>query len=220
MLTSDIRYFPFDAKPGDTLDVLTTVRNFSLMDYNGDIKIRFYLGDPDNGGTPLTSLGGDYEYILDHLDARKFDTIWFRYASPKTISDKPWIFAVIDPDDEIEEIHTNNNKAFTCLFTDDYPPYISNSIENIPKSSQTNVSIYPNPAINETHIRFYLNKTQPYTLQLFNQVGVRLSSKEIHDPMAGWQNHSINTSELPTGLYFYKLTEGNRVVSGKLMINR
>ena len=44
ILTSDIRYFPFDPLPGDTITILTAVRNFSLKDMVRNLKVLILPG--------------------------------------------------------------------------------------------------------------------------------------------------------------------------------
>jgi hypothetical protein len=111
--TRDIEIWPFYANRGETVTVSATVRNYSNVSaYN--VRVRFYLGDPDDGGQQI---GADQ--IIPTLA---------RAVGPETVSVE-WtasgsglqrIHAVVDPDNELEEMHdevnnVNNNKGYNLV---------------------------------------------------------------------------------------------------------
>jgi hypothetical protein len=226
ILTSDIRYFPFDAKTGDTITILAMVRNFSLKDFSGNAKVKFYLGDPDNGGELIN------EYQLTSLNARKSQTFSFKWKTPSSIPAQPWIFGVIDPENSISEIHRNNNKAFTFLFSDNYPPYVKNnaylddlgsgsdttSVSNCQNKYLLKASNFPNPACTQTTIQFYLNEEGPATISVYNQLGVLIEQKVAGNNGIGWHLITLDVSSYARGVYFYRIMSGNNQITKKLMV--
>ncbi len=78
---------------------------------------------------------------------------------------------------------------------------------------------YPNPASNETHIRFSVDKMAPVTLRLTNMLGqvVETSSNSYGPGSYVWD---LNTSHLPTGTYIYSLSIGDRTITRTMTIAR
>jgi len=221
MMTSDIRYFPYDARPGDTITILTTVRNFSLMDLTDNVKVRFYLGNPENGGGQISALDGTSEFYVSGIESRHFKSFQFEWATPSDMPEKPWIFAVIDPDDEIDEIHSNNNTGFVPLFrTNEYPAMFSSGMN--PESEIQNIiqlSNYPNPAQKETTIRFYLKESCGVSLNVYDAQGKLMEQKEVKPGITGINEIRLNVSSYPRGIYFYQLDTGTALIGNKLIVN-
>ncbi len=56
--TKDITFSPRKPNEGDTLTITSRVRNFSLIATSSPITVKFYLEDPDSGGTPIIGVNG------------------------------------------------------------------------------------------------------------------------------------------------------------------
>lgn len=226
--TSDIRYFPFDAKPKDTVTVLATVRNFCLFNPERDntaygVKVRFYLGDPADGGELITSLDkGESDLNFGPIAPRSYKTGSFRWVMPSEIPEKPWIFAIIDPDDKIkDEIHPDNNKAWIPLFgTSKHPPYIpltTGADENF-NTNYLEVSNYPNPACNGTTIIYNLKDSPEASLVIYNCFGQKLDKRDLINDSAGMQSILLDLSAYTPGIYFYQLISGKHNVTKKMVV--
>jgi PKD repeat protein len=97
---------------GDKVRFNATFYNFNFT-VDTNVKVRFYDGDPDLGGTSIGEA---------NANARKkwyVDVSLNWSATPGTHE----IFAVVDPDNAITEFNENNNKAKITL-TVNYPPVI------------------------------------------------------------------------------------------------
>ncbi len=88
-----------------------------------------------------------------------------------------------------------------------------NSIENV-----ANVKVYPNPAADITNVSCNLANSENVNIDIFNIIGEKVYSEKIGNLNKGEQNFSINTSNLKTGIYTYRIQIGDSVVSGKLSI--
>ncbi len=74
------------------------------------------------------------------------------------------------------------------------------------------INVYPNPFTNELH--FDLGEITGLTsVELFNATG-QLTLKSTFE---GTGIHQLNLSDLSTGIYFYHLKNGNRVMRGKVV---
>lgn len=78
---------------------------------------------------------------------------------------------------------------------------------------------YPNPFNPSTTIDYTVNNQQPVTLSVFNLLGqevARLVDNEIKT--AGKHTVSFNASQLPSGVYFYKLTANGSTLTKKMLL--
>lgn len=117
LLTKGIAFEPAAPIAGETVTITAKVSNYSLMGAD-NVAVRFYLGDPDAGGVPI----GD-DHAIQRLGSvlapatepgpsatvtQTFDTSGY---GNQTLD----IYAVVDPDSAIDEVHEENNKAYTVL---------------------------------------------------------------------------------------------------------
>lgn len=77
---------------------------------------------------------------------------------------------------------------------------------------------YPNPFNPSTTIKYSLPEEGLVTLKVFNALGeeVRTVVSEFQDP--GTYSVKFNASDLPSGIYFYKIKSGNNFTETKKMI--
>lgn len=117
--THDIQIVPYYAEIGDTVTMTATVRNFSAVapqSASGDVTVGFYLGEPagDNRIGTCTITDNDLARINGPQSCA---TTW-------VVDDghgKEKIFAVIDPDDTLVEMHDeneviDNNRGYGDLY--------------------------------------------------------------------------------------------------------
>lgn len=217
MLTSDIRIYPSNPQPNDTATITITLRNFSLMDNNNETLVRFYHGDPKNGGKLIADINGESIKYFPEVEARKMQTLSFDWVCPDDLNDMPWVFAVIDPDNLIDEVHEDNNTAFAMLNTE-FPEYIRTEINETAQEQEFLFDIYPNPAGSDVSFSFLLEKNELITVNLYNNLGQKIETLFEKSLAAGTQNFSINIEQFPIGIYYCQVWAGNKVNTQKLVI--
>ena len=77
---------------------------------------------------------------------------------------------------------------------------------------------YPNPFNPTTTIEYKLANTTQVTLSVFNTLGQQVAVLVNKVQQAGHYNMVWNASDMPSGVYFYKLEAGNHVMTRKMML--
>jgi len=80
------------------------------------------------------------------------------------------------------------------------------------------ISNYPNPFNAQTTIRFYLPKPAQVELTIFDILGRRIEGLIDGDLEAGPHRIIWDAGEWPSGLYFYVLNSGGRILAGKMTL--
>ncbi len=80
------------------------------------------------------------------------------------------------------------------------------------------LSVYPNPITDKVNIQFNLSENQNVSVKLYNAVGQVAYNSILGNLAAGVQNITINTTNLPSGIYVMDLSIGGTSVSKKLSI--
>ncbi len=229
--TNEIQFYPSIVSPGDTVCITTRVHNYSLLTFDNTLKLKYYLGDPENGGIELTDIYGvagsskqstmiygASEPILDFEDFLSFN-----WEVPDTITCSPRIYVVIDEEDEYEEIHENNNTAWNklnimsceaCEYTEVYY-----STESIKTESFKFVS-FPNPAKDYSRIHFTLPVPEHVRIEVYNLYGQNLGVLTDEFYSTGEHEIEFNTSDLTYGMYVYKLSTGGHTRTAKFIISK
>jgi hypothetical protein len=108
----DVQAYPAIAGVGKTVEISATVRNFSNYAPTKPVVVRFYLGDPSQN----VVIGQDTLVALNRQTGPKIAHITWTASG----SGRQKIYAVIDPDKAIPEVHDeddliNNNVAYTPI---------------------------------------------------------------------------------------------------------
>jgi hypothetical protein len=83
---------------------------------------------------------------------------------------------------------------------------------------------YPNPFNPSTNIVFNLQEVSNVEISIFNPVGQKVKSFFKEMPAGEnkilWDGRNDYNSELSSGIYIYKVKSGNKILSGKLVLQR
>jgi len=220
--TFDISLNPQTPVPGSTIVITGRVHNFSMVDCVNDIDIAFYLNDPDFGGymiSPgvLTLTGG--------IDSRKSKVVYFDWTVPMEMPEHSRIYMILDPENEIEEIHENNNTGWKYVHTPGGTQTdVADDGENpiIPQNFGI-AKIYPNPFNPVTNIRFSLEKKAEVTISVYNIIGQLVAeigsgqySPGYHE--VTWNGTNDAGEEVASGLYFCRLWTEEKSDCKKIML--
>lgn len=100
---------------------------------------------------------------------------------------------------------------------------VTTDVRPEPSYEATGVTLeanYPNPAVQETHIRFSIEKTAPVTLRLTDMLGQVVQKATFEDRGPGSYVWDINTAALANGTYFYTLTTGETTITRTMTVAR
>jgi hypothetical protein len=115
-----------------------------------------------------------------------------------------------------------NGKVFTTngdFTTDSVQVTMATNCGHLGLSEQIKedvVQIYPNPFTNEIHIQLATSTNEVHELKIYTILGEEIIRSVLENSTT-----TIVTTDLPTGVYFYQVTNNNQVVqSGKLVSRR
>lgn len=190
-----------DPRGGEEITIGARVRNLGLQAVTTPVTVRFYRGDPDNGGTQIADALIDT--VIPPRGARNVYAQWTVPLADTLRSAR--IYAVIDPDNAVaNEVHENNNigwapgvaygGAVTGVRSDDDQP-----------GSFALYPVYPNPFNPMTTIAFDLPTESHITVKIFNMLGQEVV--DLVDGMrgAGRQRVHFNGAGLASGVYIARL---------------
>lgn len=218
--TSDISFDPPNPAPGDTAIITARVRNFALIPTPGPVTARFFEGDPDQGGQLLTATDGSRSVQTDGLvDSRKMKSVEFKWVVPSGYDEFTRIYVQLDPDNEIAEIHENNNKGWKTLGEKMGAPATAILDRKLEPDQLSLLKNYPNPFSAITTIPYSLNQSQAVKLKITDLSGREIWSKDEGFRMAGKHEVQFDGSQLTPGIYLIRLELDSNVLMGKMIKN-
>ena len=76
-----------------------------------------------------------------------------------------------------------------------------------------NISMYPNPAVDNIRLDFTLTANETVKISLFNSVGKEVDTQNLGTVAAGSNSTNINVSTLTSGIYLMQVQIGNQTVA-------
>ncbi len=152
---------------------------------------------------------GRYNMNLDPLEYWIFDDdpyCYFFYSNPKPTSDSGFIVRLSKKSD----INSYPDSLFTIKF-DKEGPFVG--IDNPIGIKQTNHLLYPNPGYSKVHLELTKSTCQKgeVCFELYTLQGIKAAQWNTRETRT-----LINTTNLPPGVYLYRITrQGKQLASGK-----
>jgi hypothetical protein len=120
--------------------------------------------------------------------------------------------------DADQAVDTTGQSANSNIFVA-YGPSASCSVGiNDVASNINSLSVVPNPFNNKAVVSFYSDKAGVMTERLTNMLGSEVLRKSIEVRM-GENSSMIEKNNLPTGVYFYSLSDGKSVATKRVVIS-
>lgn len=108
-LSKEITFDPPSPTASDMVTITAKARNYSLVSVD-NVKVRFYRGDPDDGGVQI-----DADQTVPQLKAMSSYTVEVHFDTAGFGGQPLNIYAVVDPDNAIDEMHEEYNSAYAIL---------------------------------------------------------------------------------------------------------
>ena len=77
---------------------------------------------------------------------------------------------------------------------------------------------YPNPFNSSSVIKYSIPKSSQITLKIFNTLGEEIETLINEEKPVGTYEVNWNAADLPSGVYFYKITAGNYIATRKMLL--
>jgi hypothetical protein len=211
--TKDIYFKPHDPREGDVITIYSRVHNFSLLPTPGPIGVRFYIGDPDSGGTLIEGEGGVSEVFTDAIiPPRGTMEVSMQWKIPDDIGTFPRVYAIIDADKNLTEIHENNNKSWNILNKSTLSAIPEENVNLMP-SEFILAQNHPNPFNSNTVISWQVGATckSPIHVELsiYNILGQKVATLLDKSMPAGHHEVEFNGQNLSSGVYLYRIKAGS-----------
>jgi len=215
--TKEISISPQNPKQGDTVTVMAEIHNYSLLATTVPVKIRFYLGSSETGGSVVHSLTGDTTFTTSSPVAARSDwTLSFSWRIPTGLSASDSIlYAVIDPDNNIDELKKDNNKGWNRLNILGITAV--HQATNLVTSFELSQN-YPNPFNPSTSIEYALPQKSRVQLDVYDVLGRKVMTLVDKYEVAGKYKVEFNAAKLASGVYFYRLQAGSFTKTMKLLL--
>jgi hypothetical protein len=223
LYNKSLRVSPIAPQAGDTAYITANIHNFSLKNTDGPVTVRFYLGNPSNGGTPIVGINGLTDFSTDGpIMKQGRSNIATEWIVPSGLSDNSTVYAVIDPDNTITEIHEDNNIGFVPLrgqgATD-----IENENNNPLPDKYALQQNYPNPFNPSTTISWQSPVSSWQTLKVYDVLGNEIVTLVDEYRNAGsyeikFNLRRVSGTALASGVYFYRLQAGSFIDTKKMIL--
>lgn len=198
---------------GDTVTIAAKIRNFGLQAITTPFTVKFYKGDPNNGGSFIAQTTVDTT-----IAARGYRNVSVQWAIPVSQNlDSLRIYAVIDQENVVtNEVHENNNLGWA-------PAVAYGTITGVETDQQIPESFelaqnYPNPFNPSSTIKFKLPSSGKATLIVYNILGQAVQTLVDGFLNRGTYAVQFNGAGLASGVYFYRLQTDNFTQTKKMVL--
>ena len=137
----------------------------------------------------------------------------------------PHTMGIIGPDQKVIAQHAPSTDRFFSSEDEMYQYFLDllpkqNSIENEDKSKTLQITNYPNPFNPVTNINYELRmmNDELINLSVYNANGQLVKMLVDGKQKAGSYSVKFDGSDLNSGVYYYKLTAGNNVLTNKMIL--
>ena len=202
---------------GNTVKMLARVFNYSILPMTDSIEVRFYYGDPDAGGIPISDLDGNTSAYTKILPDQYLDSVYFEFAfipPPNNYDNR--IFVVLDPSNNIQEVHENNNKGWIEMGI--YFPLNLAVDENLTNPGLTLWPLWPNPVKDIAILKVDIHKSDHLLINLYDGMGKFILNVTNAEYNIGENLFSMDVSGLSNGIYFYSVTLGEITNTYKMVV--
>jgi hypothetical protein len=220
--TKSLWFDDHSPEPGDTITVFARVFNYSLVATESPVDVSFFLGNPYNGGQAIAGINGETSVSTDGIIApQQFKEVSMHLILPADVDYDGRLYARIDPDSIMIEVHEENNLTWKSLgpnfnlIEDDYEeeaPIMINEGE-----INWHLQCYPNPTKNNVDIWAQLDHPQITQVYVYNVFGDIVHEEAAIANGLGQCHVQLQLNSLPAGMYVVQLTNAHAQQSLRLI---
>ena len=208
----------FAANPDRSLSIAAEVRNYSLLPSPGGVPVRFYAGDPDAGGVALTGPGLEADPEVPAMEPRGRATVRATVALPPGTADPTTrIYAVLDPDGAVAEIHETNNVGWAPLGLD--APTAGEAGPRGPGVARLG-AVYPNPFRSRVTVPYALEAPAAVRLVVLDVLGREVAVLRDGPMPAGRHEAGLEARGLAAGPYVVRLEAAGATAARTVVLVR
>ena len=135
---------------------------------------------------------------------------------PNGLPSYPRIYAVLDQENSITEIHEDNNKGYAILGSTSVTG-VEDEDYILPEDYILYQS-YPNPFNPTTTIKYSIPNSGAVSLKIFDILGREVEVLLDEYRSAGTYSVEFNASRFASGVYFYQIHSGNFIETKKMVL--
>lgn len=120
-----------------------------------------------------------------------------------------YFIRLMNDGDAVRTLDTSQNSSFM--------PYYPLSVNEVEGAAISSLNVYPNPMNNRAEVKFNSARNTTMTERITNIIGGEIS-KVTREIRTGANTFSLDRNHLPAGVYFYSLSEGNNIVTKRLIV--
>ena len=212
--TRDIVLSKIDPRGGDTVMIAAKIRNFGLSAVSTPFTVKFYKGDPNNGGTMI-----DETTVDTIIAARGYRVVEVPWAIPVSQNlDSLRIYAVLDQENAItNEVHENNNVGWVPAVGYGTITGVETEQNTLPENYVLYQN-YPNPFNPVSTIKFEMASSGRASLIVYNILGQAVATLVDGFLTRGSYAVQFNGTSLASGVYFYRLHTDGFTETKKMML--
>jgi len=208
------------SQPGDTLMVNARVFNYSLVATEGPVKVKFYFGNPLTDGVEVENLVGETMITTPGpIPAQQFVDLQFEIKLPEDFPHDGRIYARIDPDNEMTEVHEGNNLCWRWLGP--FFPIVADDHEDATVGMEEKLIVknafilYPNPARDQVIMVCDDTMVNEWITIDIRDLGGRLVTSQ---PLRADRVNTLPVSGLSGGMYLVSVRGGGQHFSQRLVV--
>ncbi|MFM9986086.1 MAG: T9SS type A sorting domain-containing protein [Flavobacteriales bacterium] len=212
----------FDKKfpsPGDTITAYARVFNYSLVATESPVEVQFFYGNPYNGGVPVTSIDGDETVTTDlPIASQQYKEVSMTIVLPEDFQDDGRLYAMIDPDSVMNEVHEENNLCWRALGP--FFPMSNDDFEEVGVDELVNENeliCYPNPTSGILDVYCQLARPGNAELLLFNAQGQQIMQRNLTEKSNGFVHEQLSMDSLPEGVYLIQISTDKSKTTSRIV---
>ena len=208
---------------GDEVTVVCRVHNYSLKATSGPVKVSFYNGNPALGGELVESLDGQTVFETpEAIPPRDKSIVEMTFSMPLSVipgEDFVRFYAMLDPQDEIEEVHEENNLGWQTLGYDCDNNSGTTSVQDYFSTDRfTEMWAWPNPTTGPINLAFNIAAGSDVFVVVRDMQGRQVMIKDLGNLPAGKQEVAFDLPSVSPGIYFVELNTKQFRKTRKIMV--